>query len=200
MDSLGDAFSERFGFQVPDAFRFLAGENDVIEWPALPDFHWLTAPEVSAFQFLEHQWSGFVPFARSGAGDLWCWCSEQAMGDRIPVGFCPANCEEGEIYAPDFSSALFRLICDAAQHLSAEAPFVAAARALLRSAAELSLPMWPEAWKAWLAATAESPVSSWSAHGYVVSGIPSRAAYDRVLQDWIDDGEVGSIFRWMTTP
>lgn len=198
--TLADAFAERFGFIPPPSYLWLTHDAPLIEWPALPDFHWLTASEVSTFQFLEYQWSGFVPFARSGSGDLWCWCPEQATGVRVPVGFCPANCEEGEVYAPDFSSALFRLICDAAQHLSAETPFVATARALLRSAAEISLPLWPEAWKAWLAAASESPVSSWRAHGHIVSGIPSRAAFDQMLRDWIDDGEVGSVFRWMTSP
>lgn len=198
--SLTDAFVQRFQFETPAAYRLIAGNAMMVDWPQLPEFHWLTASEVAAFQFESHQWPDFIPFARNRQGDLWCWCPGLAVGAAIPVGFCPLDCDEGEVYAPDFTKALFRLICDAAQHLSSDPGTVSTARALLNSAAECPLPLWIPEWRVWFRETANSPLAQWRTSCGTAIGIPSREQYERAISEWIDDGEVGSVFRWMNTP
>ncbi len=200
VSSLRQAFLQRFDFTAPVEFLALAGGSECSVLPVLPEFHWLSADEVAGFRFLEHQWPDFVPFARSTRGHLWCWCPESGSGGKVPVGVCPLDCEEGEIYAPDFSCALFRLICDGARHLSEVPAGISAAATLLRESAALTVPGWPEEWRAWLRRMAENPVSQWRERGSSCFGIIPRSEYDRVIRDWIDDGDVGSVFRWMTAP
>jgi hypothetical protein len=200
MTSLVQAIEARFAFNPPNAFRALALDRSRIEWPILPEFHWLDAAEIAEFQFLDHQWPDFVPFARNTHDDLWCWCPELASGERIPIGYCPANCEEGEICAPEFGSALFRLICDAARFLSATPSLVSTARQLLASSAEFPGVHWPAEWRDWLRRLSSSPVSYWSTKHGTASGLLSQSEYDHAVSAWLDDGETGSVFRWMTAP
>lgn len=198
--SLIHAYENRFGFRPPAAYRNLSGDHSQIGWPLLPEFHWLDASEISAFRFLDHQWPDFVPFARNTNGDYWVWCPQATDRDRVPVGICPADCEEGEIYAPDFSGALFRLICDAVQFLSANSSLVGAARQLLTAGAEYSGAGWPAEWRNWLADLSRAPVEVWRTREGASSGLLPRPEYERVVSEWLDDGETGSVFRWMTAP
>lgn len=198
MISLVQAFEQRFDFAPPEAYRLLAADSEKLAWPLLPAFHWLDASEVLAFEFMDHQWPDFVPMGRNSSGDLWCWCPQMEAGDRVPVGICPVNCEEGEVYAPDFPTALFRLICDAVQFLSAAPGQIEAARVLLRACAETTGDALRAEWKEWLRQLSAAPVSRWLERGAPVCGILPRQEYDRALRGWMDDDEVGSVFRWMT--
>ncbi len=197
MLSFGQACLQRFDFTPPGDFLRMVDGNVL---PRLPGFHWMTPDEILHFEFLDHQWPDFIPFGRNEEGDLWCWCPGMESGSGIPVGICPVNCEEGEIYAPHFASALFRLFCDAAQSLASAPSGHSAASALLHKAADLTGPGWPVEWNAWLRRMAEYPPSSWRTQDGPRSGIIPPEEHARVIREWIDDGEVGSVFRWMTAP
>lgn len=200
MTPLVTAVETRFGFQPPAAYRFLTKDHSQIEWPLLPEFHWLNAEEIARFTFSENQWPDFVPFGRNSHGDLWCWCPAHSSGGKVPVGLCPENCEEGEIYAPDFAAALFRLVCDAVQFLSAQPAHVDTARRLLLSSAHFGAREWPAEWADRLCEMSAAPLSRWLNRGEPVTGLLPPNEYDQILSDWLDDGETGSVFRWMTPP
>ncbi len=239
MSALIQAFESRFSFLPPEAYTRLAGGGVVPGWPVLPEIDWLKAEDVAGFEFKEHQWDDFAPFARSACGDLWCWCPLLEKGGRVPVGHCAIDCEQGVVYAPDFSTALFRLVIDAAQLMSGIPAGEAEARQLLAAAAVQPLTGWPAPWRDWLAEASRAAVSVWRQRGGVVEeaaaqsrkggwfapwrdwlgaaaapvpfsmgrqqdgvvrALVSRAEYDRVVSEWIDDGEVGSTFRWMVAP
>lgn len=196
-----DAFHSRFQFEPPPAFvQMLSPGRDEIDWVLLPGFRWLSAAEIAGWRFSEHHWEGFVPFGTNDEGDLWCWCPDMAVSGVVPVGFCPANCEEGEIYARDFASAVLRLVCDSARHLSAQPGLLHAARALLGTAAERSALILPAESREWLKLQSAREPSAWRTPEGMVSGIPGRVDYEYMIATWVDDGEVGSVFRWMTAP
>jgi hypothetical protein len=50
-----------------------------------------------------------LPFAFSGGHDLWCWRLDVPTGDReYEIIFAPRDSEEGDRYAPTFSTWAFR--------------------------------------------------------------------------------------------
>ncbi len=195
-----ESFQQRFSFSPPDAFGKLGGNESETVWPKLPGFRWFTAAEVNTFTFQDHQWDDFVPFGRNTLGDLWCWWPGQAKDGRVPIVVCPVDCEEGEVYAPDFSSGVFRLVCDTLREMSQHSDGVSGARSLAADCAKLGVHLWPTVWLEFLEAVATKPVTKWNHRGDICSGLLSEEAHQQLLHQWIDDGSIGTVFRWMTTP
>lgn len=198
--NLVESYHQRFAFRPPEAFGKLCGNGSEIVWPRLPGFEWFTAEEAKQFEFLDHQWDDFVPFGRNTVGDLWCWWPNETKENRVPVVVCPIDCEEGEVYAPDFSSGLFRLVCDTVREISLHPSGVASARRLASDCEHFTVALWPSAWVEFLQSFATRPISKWIHRGQVHTGLLSENAYHQLMEQWIDDGNVGTVFRWMTSP
>ena len=83
----------------------------------MPDMEWMPLEEIIDYHFEDYQSPGFVPFAFTAGGDLWCW---RAVPDAVVepcVVECPHDCEEGSVYAPDFQTAIYRHLLEAAAGL-----------------------------------------------------------------------------------
>jgi len=83
----------------------------------MPDMEWMPLEEIIDYRFEDYQSPGFVPFAFTAGGDLWCW---RAVPDAVVepcVVECPHDCEEGSVYAPDFQMAIYRHLLEAAAGL-----------------------------------------------------------------------------------
>ena len=77
---------------------------------------------------------------------------------------------------------------------------VSGARSLAVDCAKLGTHLWPTVWLEFLEALATKPVTKWNHRGQICSGLMSEEAYQQLLHQWIDDGSIGTVFRWMTTP
>lgn len=77
-------------------------------------------PDILNYQFESYHLPGFVPFAFTAGGDLWCWRPVKGGAVEPPVVECPHDCEEGSVYAADFGSAIYRHLLEAtaAHHLA----------------------------------------------------------------------------------
>ena len=125
MTDIESAFSEIercYSFRLPPLFReiwrlgFCSGDTFLI----MPDMEWMPLQDIIDYRFEDYQLPGLVPFAFTAGGDLWCW---QAVPDALAephVVECPHDCEEGSVYAPDFQTAIYRHLLEAAagQHIA----------------------------------------------------------------------------------
>lgn len=114
LESLFSQIERRYILKLPSAFREIwrlgwCSDKDSIY---LPDLEWLPLEAIRDYEFEDYQMPGFVPFATTGSGDLWCWEHEQSGGAEPRVVACPHDCDEGSVYAADFTSALYRQLLD----------------------------------------------------------------------------------------
>jgi len=120
-ERLYSKIEKRFKFSFPSEYR----EMRKLDWmtlvrPVNPetfktpgrnylwinDMEWYSLEEIAKFEFADYcapYLPNLVPFAFTGGGDDWCWQTDHGMR----VLYCAHDCYDGEIYAPDFRSALF---------------------------------------------------------------------------------------------
>ncbi len=77
---------ERYNFEIPAEYKSMFERGYfTLEKPAhcselidskyvwLYEMEWISIDEILKFEFEEYARDGFVPFARNGAGEKWCW-------------------------------------------------------------------------------------------------------------------------------
>jgi hypothetical protein len=87
----------------------------------LPDVEWLSLEDIRDYQFPKYLNVQILllPFAEDAAGSPYCFMIGRS--DGMPVIWCASDCPKTEIYAPDFSAAVFRsLLGQATQWLDLE--------------------------------------------------------------------------------
>ena len=122
MEELLTQIERRYAFTLPQEFRefwkrgfcTITGRNLGPHYLLLMDMEWMPLEEIAGFEFQSYHRPGFVPFATSGSGDLWCW--QPAFTDErgTRVLYCPHDCYDADVYAPDFMSAIYRHLVDQA--------------------------------------------------------------------------------------
>ena len=156
MEQLFKQIEDRYQFLLPEAFReFWRRGFCTILGPGrpgpnclmLPDLEWMPLAEIAAFKFKPYHLPGFVPFAISGGGDYWCWQPEPAQPSRTRVLFCNHDSYDADIYAPDFISAIYRLIIEQAGGIERDAETVEACRQRLSANASALAPFISPAWQ-----------------------------------------------------
>ncbi len=119
MDSY-EQFESQFEFPLPASFRKLHARgcfdprafkpddplHSAYLW--IPEVEWWTIEDILSYQIPEYHLPGFIPFANSEAGDLWCWVPARSAGNQVPIAFCPNDYKLASLDAPDFTSWLFR--------------------------------------------------------------------------------------------
>jgi hypothetical protein len=108
------AIEARWGFIIPEDYRRmeLAGffDHKSPHYISLSDVEWLRLADISSRGPMGLEIDGLVPFAMEGGGSTWSWMRDQTIDGLTPIAHCPRDDERAEIFAPDFTSALYRLI------------------------------------------------------------------------------------------
>ncbi len=143
MHELFTRIEQRYAFSLPQAFREFwsrgwctitdhrLGPNYLL----LPDMDWMPLEQIADFPFEPYHLPGFVPFATTAGGDLWCWqpAFTDARGTRVLS--CPHDCYDADIFAPDFVSAVCRHLVDEAACMHPDPASVEEYRQLLLAVA-----------------------------------------------------------------
>jgi hypothetical protein len=95
-----------------------------------------------------------VPFAFTGAGDLWCWDLDRTGTHGPAVVECPRDEELGSLYAPSFRGFLLRRTLD---YAGGGYDDVAVAREQLRAWVKDFAPLFPAAWTTFVRQVADGP-------------------------------------------
>lgn len=125
-EAIYSVIAQRYRFSLPAEYRqlesrgllTLPGPAHASEFTApgtylwLNDMEWYPLNKIANFEFEPDCLPGFVPFAFTGAGDFWCWQPEFTDGNGTRVVCCYRDSYDARIYAPNFSSALFRQILE----------------------------------------------------------------------------------------
>jgi hypothetical protein len=156
MEQLFTQIEERYRFVLPEAFRefWRRGFCNILGFGRpgphcldLPDLEWMPLTKIITFKFKSYQLPGFVPFAISGSGDHWCWQPAFIESSKTRVLFCCHDCYDADIYAPDFISAIYRLIIEHAAGMERDAEGVKACRRRLGTFASVLAPLISPAWQ-----------------------------------------------------
>jgi hypothetical protein len=111
-----ERIQRRFEFEMPVNYQKMqnAGffESGNLNYLFLTDLEWLSLAEIAAFEFLEFQIDGLVPFAKSARKDLYCWYPRWAANAQTPIVFCPRTDNEASGFARDFSSFIYRALLE----------------------------------------------------------------------------------------
>ena len=115
-----EQFESKFEFPLPESYRKLHARgcfdprafkpdnplNSTYLW--IPVVEWWSFESILSYQVPKYHLPGFIPFANSEAGDLWCWVPAHSNGKQVPIAFCPNDYRLASLDAPDFSGWLFR--------------------------------------------------------------------------------------------
>jgi hypothetical protein len=160
-----DAASEierQLGFTLPKVYRAFA-DRGYLTYPGssylwVHEAEWFPLarmPDQRGIAGMHVMKPGFVAFAHSGGGDLWCWQTLQAGNSgEYPIAFCPRDSFWGWWHAPSFIGWLYRTA------LESVAPFgddEAEAREHLRRWAEIIREFGHPDWAADVEAIAMRP-------------------------------------------
>ena len=112
---------KKFSFDIPQVYRAMEKEgffelerrgaefdpfSENYLW--IPDVEWMRPPEILAFELPVYQRPGFVPFAFTGGGELWCWWPAE---DAEAVVFLPIG-DAGTFYAANLTGSIYRSLLD----------------------------------------------------------------------------------------
>ena len=102
----------RWGIALPNDYLriweagLLESTSDRVIW--LSDVQWLSPSDIEVFAWPTLFKANYVPFARSGRMDLYCW---QKSAPNY-VAWCPRTEIIGKILAKDFRSSVYRLFLE----------------------------------------------------------------------------------------
>jgi hypothetical protein len=115
LDTKFSEIEQRYSMTLPVLFREIwrLGWCSGSDFLIMPDMEWMPLQEVIDYQFEDYQMEGFVPFAFTAGGDLWCWQTDSSVCAEPRVVECPHDCDEGRVFALDFRSAIYRHLADA---------------------------------------------------------------------------------------
>jgi hypothetical protein len=103
----------RYEFSLPDEFialhqHVLSEVDRTDDSPArLLGVRWLTLAEMGTYPFEEFRPGGFVPFAQSAEGDLWCWYTPLTAAAGVPIVRCPHDDSVASLAAPHLAAWLY---------------------------------------------------------------------------------------------
>lgn len=158
----------------------------------IPEAEWLTPKDILEFQFESYHKPGFVPFAFTGAGDLWCWWPAQ---DSSAVVLCWRDSIEGSFDAPSFVGSLYRRILDHCLHIDpGEEKEV---RERLPALAKTLATYFPSQWRDTLLSLAETKVVSWRRERMTGQGLLSIDEHERLVKRDLNFPRLDETFEWM---
>lgn len=107
---------ERYAFSLPETYKamraascFDAQHEHHLQFT---DLEWLRLEAIAAFEFDKHMIDGLIPFAQTLDGHLWAWNPQIDERHDASVVFCPDEDEVAVLYAPDFQTAIYRMLLD----------------------------------------------------------------------------------------
>ena len=193
----------RYGFCIPEAYRRLEA-NGWLSWSEknpdylwLDDGEWLTPDQILNYKFQEYHKDGFIPFAFTGGGDLWCWHPGWNANGITPVVFCPRDSYDGNRYAPNFLGWVFRTIVEFASSAKCFSEEVEAKKHFARWRKDVA-PLLPEAWAAVVRDLGQKPMRTWPEEsGFGGSGFISMAEANEIVQKHLAFPHLEEEIRWM---
>ena len=104
----------KHGFTLPPEYLRMANEgffdlkrDESYLW--IPEAEWMPAQQILDYETEPNYKPGFVPFAFTGAGDLWCWRPSE---DPQMVVCCIHDEGMGSVDAPNLLGSIYRRILD----------------------------------------------------------------------------------------
>ncbi|HWF19822.1 MAG TPA: SMI1/KNR4 family protein [Verrucomicrobiae bacterium] len=201
--SLYNQIETRYGFKIPEEYRRLE-EKGWLNWNDkstdylwIDDGEWLTPEQILDYKFKSYHKPGFVPFARTGSGDAWCWYPEWSVNGIAPVVFCPHDCYDGNCYAPSFLGWIFRTIVEFAS--SGRCADEASAREYFAQWQKMVVPMMPPAWAAIISGFEKKQFRTWpEEQGFGGSGFISMKEADEIVKQHLEFPHLNEELQWMT--
>jgi hypothetical protein len=207
--------AERFSFQMPPEYRRLRERGwltynqppgQISTTPGngyiwLNEMEWYPLEEIAEFSFPEYgepYLPHLVPFAFTGGGDYWCWQTDHGGEGGPRILLCAHDCYDGEIYAPNFATALYRQALEYAAGPWDESDTTGdEPRAHLRRYAHDLALIFPHAWCALLAELASRPLQErqtrWGPHRWLLPTDELRSIESRDLGLPLENEAI----RWM---
>jgi len=183
----------RYGFPVPEHYRLLHARGHAD--PDAPDpiwlfeVEWLSPHQIATWRFEPYHRPGYVPFATTPDGDLWCWARDLAGDDGAsPVARCPRGYEMCELYAPDFLAFTYRRLLDYADGGFDEPQALDARLHFARWAQDL-YPLYPQRWSWTLDAIARRPLTD--------RGLLAVGEYRTLLRRDLGFPGLGEFMQWL---
>ncbi|NRA39988.1 MAG: SMI1/KNR4 family protein [Planctomycetes bacterium] len=106
----------RFEFALPELYKKMVADqcfdHHQEKHLQFTDLEWLTAEQIFTWVFDKHLIEGLIPFAQTLSGNLWAWYPQLDPRNPQAVVCIPDEDEVAVIYAPDFCSAMYRMLLD----------------------------------------------------------------------------------------
>jgi len=193
-----DEIEAKFAFRLPDLYKALVSDgrtdtgavDSTYLW--LHEAEWMPLEDIWGYSPQDIDLPGFVPFAFTGAGDLWCWWPEQ---DREAVVLCPSDCQMGEFDAPSLAHFLYRRCLDYAMG-GFDVEDESAARQQLAAWSQTLSRYLPARWCAHLSSLSQAPLEGWTRKKMFGSGFLSIDEYDAVVARELAFPRLNQEFRW----
>jgi hypothetical protein len=201
----------RYGFALPPDYRMMRGRGWFDFDPAkdgnvafdpvgcrylwLNEMEWMPLQAIRDFAFPDYCLDGFVPFAFTGGGDLWCWHPPSSAGDNVPVVLCPRDSNMAEFYAPHFLASLYRQVLDYARGPFAHADEGLAHSHLSRWAADLG-PLLPPPWRVTLGRLQGAELRPWQRNGRTFRTLLPDEEYRAIVRRDLHFPNLDRKFKW----
>ncbi len=181
---------QRYGFALPAEYRSMCARGWFDPKPEdecgppfyhpdenwflyIWDMKWLLLDSILEYVFTDDCLDGFMPFAESVCGDLWCWHPASTTEGRVPVVLCEHDSTMASFYAPDLHGAMYRQILAFATGYCKDAEDEALSRAHMRRWARDLGPVFPDAWRTTITQLATRPVQAWESRSFDRRGLLS---------------------------
>lgn len=112
--SVLDQIEKKFGFKLPPSYRVLAEAGTLDEEFQLADGYIMTPEDLADFEWEDfmNPIEGLVPFAYNGAGEPYCWLTQEAAVDgELPI-IAAMHGGEGYWFAPTVTAMICRELAD----------------------------------------------------------------------------------------
>jgi hypothetical protein len=197
----------RYGFPIPPEYRRMEVEGffdlrnpGAYYEPAneptylwVPEAEWLRPEAILAREPMPGERAGFVPFAFTGAGVLWCWWPPQ---DREAVVLCPHDDGTGRVDTPSFLGSIYRRFLDYSLD-GIDEDEEARSRQLLGLGAERLAGHIPATWAETLRSLSRAEVVEWREGRRRGRGVLTPVGYCAIVARDLGFPRLGEEFEWM---
>lgn len=106
----------RYAFALPELYKQMSQDGcfdrHAQHYLQFTDMQWLETEGMLSWVFDKHLIDGLIPFAETLSGNLWAWYPQLDARNPQAVVHIPDEDEVAVLYAPDFCSAVYRMMLE----------------------------------------------------------------------------------------